>query len=222
MNKKILDVIVDALTGESINWTRKWNTVKAHNYTTNTPYKGANVYLNYIGESFLTFSQIKKLKGSLKKWSKSYPIVYAMFAEQKGEEKAKFIWHRYFRVFNINDVTGLEKSDKETPIREEPSEVLQNYIKREELEIIREDPCYNSSKDCIGMPNKERFQDIESYNATLAHECTHSTGHEKRTNRHNAKATYADHVFGSQGYAKEELVAELGAVILTWNTVSTQ
>jgi antirestriction protein ArdC len=59
------------------------------------------------------------------------------------------------------------------------------------------------------MPPFETFRDAESYYATLAHECTHWTRHEKRLNREFGRKRWGD-----EGYAAEELVAELGSAFL--------
>ena len=61
------------------------------------------------------------------------------------------------------------------------------------------------------MPPKETFIDTQDatasqgYYGTLFHELTHWTGHETRCNRNIRNS------FGSEDYAFEELVAELGA-----------
>jgi antirestriction protein ArdC len=59
------------------------------------------------------------------------------------------------------------------------------------------------------MPPFETFRDAESYYATLAHECTHWTKHETRLNRDFGRKRWGD-----EGYAAEELVAELGSAFL--------
>ena len=53
------------------------------------------------------------------------------------------------------------------------------------------------------------FRDSESYHATLAHEMTHWTKHPARLNRDFGQKRWED-----EGYAMEELVAELGAAFL--------
>jgi antirestriction protein ArdC len=58
------------------------------------------------------------------------------------------------------------------------------------------------------MPEKGQFRDRESYYATLLHETIHATGHESRLKRLTPAR------FGSENYAYEELVAELGAAML--------
>jgi antirestriction protein ArdC len=59
------------------------------------------------------------------------------------------------------------------------------------------------------MPPFETFKDAESHAATLAHELTHWTRHESRLHRDFGRKR-----FGDEGYAVEELVAELGAAYL--------
>jgi len=58
------------------------------------------------------------------------------------------------------------------------------------------------------MPMFEAFPDRLDYYATLAHEATHWTGAENRLKRDLRGR------FGSDAYAAEELIAELGAAFL--------
>ena len=68
---------------------------------------------------------------------------------------------------------------------------------------------YSETSDHVQMPPFESFRDAESYAATLAHEATHWTKHEKRLAREFGRKRWGD-----AGYATEELVAELGAAFL--------
>lgn len=65
---------------------------------------------------------------------------------------------------------------------------------------------YSPSNDVIQMPPIETFRDAESVYATLGHECIHWTKHAKRLGRDFGRKRFAD-----EGYATEELVAELGS-----------
>jgi antirestriction protein ArdC len=69
---------------------------------------------------------------------------------------------------------------------------------------------YAEGADLIQMPPFETFRDAESYAATLAHECIHWTKHETRLARDFGRKR-----FGDEGYAREELVAELGSAFLS-------
>ena len=68
---------------------------------------------------------------------------------------------------------------------------------------------YAEGPDYVQMPPFETFRDAESYAATLAHELTHWTKHDKRLARDMGRVKWGD-----EGYAREELVAELGAAFL--------
>ena len=68
----------------------------------------------------------------------------------------------------------------------------------------------------IGMPFPDQFGDVKDYRAILAHELIHWTKTQGRSARPHAGATQLDMLFGivPDGYAREELVAEIGAAIL--------
>jgi len=68
--------------------------------------------------------------------------------------------------------------------------------------------CYHPGLDRIELPDPDSFPSASSRLATWAHEAIHSTGHPSRLNRN------LEGCFGSAAYAREELVAELGAVLL--------
>ena len=70
---------------------------------------------------------------------------------------------------------------------------------------------YRPSDDFIGMPNSNLFKDAAGYWATSLHEHVHWTGHESRLKRDGIVKFSG---FGSESYAFEELVAELGAAFL--------
>ena len=80
-------------------------------------------------------------------------------------------------------------------------------------------PHYNLSKDFIKVPLKNQyktstskegiFADGQEFYATLLHEMAHSTGPEGRLNRD------LNGSFGDKKYAKEELVAELSAALIS-------
>jgi antirestriction protein ArdC len=69
---------------------------------------------------------------------------------------------------------------------------------------------YSVSTDHVQMPPIESFRDAEAYYATLSHETTHWTKHPTRLDRDFGRKRWGD-----EGYAMEELVAELGAAFLS-------
>ena len=68
---------------------------------------------------------------------------------------------------------------------------------------------YAIGQDFVQLPPFEAFRDAESFYATKAHELAHWTRHEKRLNR-----SFARKRWGDEGYAAEELVAELASAFL--------
>jgi len=67
--------------------------------------------------------------------------------------------------------------------------------------------CYSPSLNRILLPEKDQFEKGQSYYSTAFHECIHSTGYKEQLNRLSLTS------FGSPEYAREELVAELGAAL---------
>ena len=68
---------------------------------------------------------------------------------------------------------------------------------------------YSISRNQITIPEKSQFKDGESWYGTAFHEMVHSTGAENQLNRLQPQSG-----FGSDEYAREELVAELGSALV--------
>jgi len=68
--------------------------------------------------------------------------------------------------------------------------------------------CYLPELDQIRLPERSAFHSTAALYATWAHEGIHSTGHRSRLGRDLSGLQ------GSRAYAREELVAELGAVLV--------
>lgn len=190
-----------------------------------------NLLLLDSGE-YLTWSQLCDLQKHrpellLRKGSKSHMVVYFSFQEStkevtkpdgQTEQKAVRIpFLRYYKVFSIADVEGLEPRRQQVAYQHDPIEaaeaVVRDYIDRESTLTLRytdEDrACYRPLSDEVSVPSKELYANLAEFYSTLFHELTHSTGHPKRLNRLKAPA-----FFGDEQYSKEELTAELGAAML--------
>ena len=79
------------------------------------------------------------------------------------------------------------------------------------LSVWREDDVkayYVPPRDEIHLPNRRTFSSLSGFWGTAMHELSHWTGHESRLNRDMC------HSFGSQKYAREELVAEVSSWLL--------
>jgi antirestriction protein ArdC len=95
--------------------------------------------------------------------------------------------------------------------------VLDGYLARgSDLRHLAGDrAAYQPATDTIQLPLRSQFRSAEHYYATAFHEAAHSTGHQSRLNRPGIAAF--DH-FGSDKYAREELVAEMTSSILCAET----
>jgi len=113
----------------------------------------------------------------------------------------------------IKAASGLTEVERTEPQRHETAElVLSNYCNQlSELKWLGNRAFYSPTADRIQLPPREDFTSQSGLYATWAHEVIHSTGHESRLKR-DGIVNFSG--FGSDSYAKEELIAELGAFLL--------
>jgi len=121
-----------------------------------------------------------------------------------------------YTVFNVEQIDGLpERFYAKPEPKGEPVariERADSFFAATGAEIVHggSKAYYIPQRDSIHMPCIDCFRDAESYYATLAHEATHWTRHPSRLNRELGRKR-----FGDEGYAMEELVAELGSAFLS-------
>lgn len=223
----ITDRVVSLLEQGVVPWQKPWKGSEGAptNFLTKRPYSGLNVFLlNCFGQTnqFLTFKQCAELGGSVKKGEKGCPVVFFSMVEKenvnKKEGKDTFPMLRYFTVFDVSQCEGLTlpppaEAKEHNPIASADS-IVSAWDGRPQI-VTGTQACYNPRTDIVTMPEASHFVTPESYYTTLFHEYVHSTGHEKRLNRKGITEIVN---FGSSNYAKEELVAEMGAAFIN-NTV---
>jgi antirestriction protein ArdC len=234
MNDKVYKIItekvIEALKNGKAPWRRTWATsgVGAFaNLSTKKPYRGGNVFIlaaaGFDSPWFLTFKQAKAMGGQVRKGETGTPIMFWNFIEKKdsmtGEVTDKFPMLRYYTVFNVEQVDGIESKipvveTKERTLNEEIAEcdaLVNDMPLKPEVKHGGDRAYYRPATDSVKMPEKDQFDDSASYYSTLFHELVHSTGHKSRVGRKGIEDF--DH-FGSEQYSKEELVAEMGAAFL--------
>lgn len=116
-------------------------------------------------------------------------------------------------VFNASLVNGIEsyvvpEVEVDTRERNEKLDKLMNSWEAKITYNAGLTPCYMPSHDSIAMPESSLFESKEAFYGTALHEIGHSTGHRSRLNRDLSGD------FGTELYAKEELKAEFGAVLM--------
>lgn len=70
----------------------------------------------------------------------------------------------------------------------------------------------------VAALKEDKIPWLEGYYGTLLHELGHATGHESRLNREGVTKGGLTNSFGSPGYAKEELVAEMTSAFIAMET----
>jgi len=205
-------------------WQKPWNSQSGmpRNLFSQRPYRGINVWMlgaqSYSSPFWATFNQAKQAGGTVRKGEKSTPIVFWKKYERHnddGEDTAGFVL-KYYNVFNSAQLEGVAVPSLEQPVFEHTpiercEKLVGNYPNRPTILFGHGQAFYRPSTDSVHMPELSNFEVRERFYSTLFHELTHSTGHKDRLNR----PTLVDAVaFGSVRYAKEELVAEMGAAYL--------
>ncbi|GAA4509481.1 zincin-like metallopeptidase domain-containing protein [Hymenobacter ginsengisoli] len=221
----VTDRIISALEGGIIPWRKPWNAVYGlpRNYATGRVYSGINLFLLHFSGAlpfFMTFKQALALGGNVRKGAKGHQVVYYNISKRDNqetgkEEKKPFL--KYYTVFSVEDIEGIEFNLPEVPKQEfTPSEVAEGIVEawdgKPAIQHLHQRAYYSPSLDFVNMPKPETFTTSEGYYQTLFHELTHSTGHKSRLDR--ADLTAGD---GKQStsYAREELTAEMGASFLS-------
>lgn len=169
----------------------------------------------------MTFRQALALGGHVRKGEHGSTVVYAnritrSETDDSGEDVEREIpFLKAYTVFNVEQVDSLPASFHSTAEpRLEPGQRIghaEAFFAATGANIRHGggSAYYAVHPDYVQMPPFETFVDPESYYATLAHECTHWTRHPSRLDRDFGRKRWGD-----DGYAREELVAELGAAFL--------
>jgi len=193
------------------------------------PYSGINILMLWgaaVAEGFsaptwMTFRQAKELGANVRKGEKGSLVVYANAVVRTettddGDEIEREIpFLKGYTVFNVEQIDGLPEQYYAKPEpRLTPVERIAHadaFFAATQADVRHRGPqaFYAQAADYIQLPPAEAFADIEAYYSTLAHEIVHWTKHPDRLNR-----DFGRKQFGDDGYAREELVAELGAAFL--------
>jgi putative DNA primase/helicase len=114
-------------------------------------------------------------------------------------------------VFNAKQIDGISELEPARLLEWDPIEKAEMLLAASEAKIEHSQSggaFYRLLSDTIHLPSRERFENAAGYYAAALHELGHWTGHSARLNRD------LGHPFGSEGYAREELRAEIASLIL--------
>jgi antirestriction protein ArdC len=233
---RVTEKIVASLEAGVQPWFRPWSAEFAAGRITRplrangVPYQGINVVMlwgeavsrGYSAPIWMTFRQALELGAHVRKGETGSLVVYASKItrnernDETGEESERDIpFLKGYTVFNVEQVEGLpEQFHAPAEKRLDPVQRIahaESFFAATNAAVSHggSRAFYSEGMDRVQMPPFETFRDAESYYATLAHELTHWTKHKARLDRDFGRKKWGD-----EGYAIEELVAELGAAFL--------
>jgi|GEM_PF-499035 len=228
--KAVTERLIGMLESGTAPWQKPWDAGIAamnrpHNFN-GRPYHGVNALMlwctaidkGYEDPRWLTFKQVNKLGGHVNKGEKAQIVEYWQWEKEvenpeTGEKEKVPLEHpKVYRaaVFNADQCTGLPKLRRQAQ-KWSPVERAENIIAANGVPVTHNtdgSAFYSPGGDFICLPPRESFATVDAYYSTLLHEVGHSTGHPTRLNREFGGQ------FGSEGYAREELRAELASTFL--------
>jgi antirestriction protein ArdC len=196
------------------------------------PYAGINTLILWLeavekghrSPTWMTYRQAQELGGQVRRGERGSQVVYmgettkTRQDEGTGEETEQSVrFLKTYTVFNVGQIDGLPEAfaipTEASPALPGPEPIAhaEAFFAATGADIRHggAQAFYTVGADHIGMPPLAAFRDAESYYATLGHETVHWTRHPSRLDR-----TFGRKRWGDEGYALEELVAELGAAFL--------
>ncbi|EJD3042511.1 DUF1738 domain-containing protein [Salmonella enterica] len=231
--------IVEQLEQGTAPWQKPWQPGELrlpYNPTTGKEYKGMNsMWLSMQGHAdprWMTYNQASAEGGQVRKGSKGTHIVYWKFSEERkqtdeqgrpvidpetGKQKTINVQLERPRsfmavVFNASQIDGLPPLEARPLMPEPERHARAEAILANSGASIQHVPgdraYYRPSTDSITLPERNQFPAADAYYATALHEVGHWTGHPSRLDRD------LSHPFGSEGYAREELRAEIASLML--------
>ena len=223
----VTDSIITALEAGVKPWTCAWLRVPRmsglpSNYATGVSYSGMNIMLLWCSASkqgfsdsrWMTYKQAQATGGQVRKGERGTTAIFYTTLEKESEEGE--IEHipmlKTFTVFNVEQIDGLplatETASPEATF--DPMPQAESLFRNSGAKIIEkgQNAFFRPSTDEIWLPERRFFSDAANFYATGLHELVHWSGARNRLNR-KMKGK-----FGSEDYAQEELVAELGSAFL--------
>ncbi|RYE64675.1 MAG: DUF1738 domain-containing protein [Oxalobacteraceae bacterium] len=233
---QVTDRILNQLREGRLPWVQPWGLSGATraalpcNAASRRPYSGVNVLIlwsaviegGYPSQGWLTFRQVKDLGGSVRRGETGTKVVYVdryipeaekARALHTGEVARPLFFLKRFTLFNTAQCSGLPDRLIIDPVplpRREIFSAAERVIHASgvDFRIGGDRAFYAPHANFVQVPPQPLFYDQINYYRTVLHELTHATGHASRLSRPLSDP------FGSPGYAREELVAEMGSAFL--------
>lgn len=229
ITKQIVAAIEEGAGLYKMPWHRSRNDITSpKNAATNRSYRGLNVIsLWMIAEArqfssgtWATYQQWQEKGAQVRKGEKSASVFFwkNLREGQEGESdsadedgsRARFV-ARAYNVFNADQVDGYEAPVVPALSEEERIGAADRFFAAipAKVEFGGGSACYAPLIDMVRMPEFGSFESAKAFYSVFAHELTHWSGAKARLNRDLSGR------FGSEAYAMEELVAEIGAAFIS-------
>lgn len=226
--EKLRQMVLDGLRNGKPMWSMPWIALSCcqKSYATSKCYHGSNAFLlailaharGYTDNRWITFNEMVKT-GHHFVWDArgaGVPVYHYHFREvdvlqPDGStlKEDKFCGVSEYYVFNVS-LTDIPP--EAAPVRTfTADEIGEQMLSVSPVEIVYggSESFYRPSVDKIYLPEKEMFKSTLGFYGTAFHEMVHATGAKKRLDRELGGG------FGTPKYAAEELVAEVGSVLLS-------
>ena len=191
----------------------------------------------YSDNRWATYKQIKDMGGQVRKGEKATHVLFYKFDDEREKapasapdtpasspegkaerEHTRPPMVRCYAVFNVEQADGLTLERKDDDRENEPEwkahQTAERVIQESGVHVahVRGDRAfYNLQTDKVTLPEREQFASANGYYQTALHELGHATGHPARMDRDTLRAGAGK--FGSVEYAREELRAEMSAMM---------
>lgn len=229
--EQITSVILEAIEKGCEQFQMPWNSTLSvpRNAESGRLYRGINVLVlwamtqrfHYATDLWATYQQWSQVGAQVRKGAKSATVVFWKFTDGDPKDQdddpsttsspTSHCFAKAYHVFNADQVDNFAISAPVTFSENQRIEKAERFFKQTGA-VIEErgsSACYDVGADRIYMPPFAQFLKSDFFYSTLAHEVSHWTGAASRLNRQLANR------FGSEAYAVEELVAELGSAFLS-------
>lgn len=234
-DEQFAEKIISMLEAGTAPWQRTWEIGQAlserpFNPLTKTIYAGGNyvrlaivsMFNGYSDPRWMTYKQAQENGWQVRKGEKGTAVSFFKQYMKDDEvmelEDSAPIHYakKVYTVFNASQIDGIEPLVQEENPKHvwEPLEIGEKILANSHAVILHDSSMcyYQPNTDTIHVPDPEAFFNAGAYYTSVLHELGHWTGHKSRLDRDLSGK------YGTSGYAKEELRAEIASWMIAADT----